>query len=76
MVSIFSKSSACHAGLQARVSVQATGKEKGDPSLARPVTASVFAIRPFPLPASPRLAGSGLPSQKDRHLHKKSIFDQ
>jgi len=39
-------------GPKARVSVQATGKEKGDQSLTRPVTASGFAIRPFPPPAS------------------------
>lgn len=33
-------------GPHARVSVQATGKEKGDQSLTRPITAGDFAIRP------------------------------
>jgi len=35
-------------GPKARVSVQATGKEKGDLTLARPITASCFTMRPFP----------------------------
>ncbi|WP_219907413.1 hypothetical protein, partial [Sphingomonas sp. PP-CE-3G-477] len=57
---------------KAHVSVQATGKEKGDQSLARPITACGFAIRPFPSPTSLRLVGDGLSCQKDRHLHKTS----
>jgi hypothetical protein len=47
-------------GPRARVSVQAIGKEKGDQSLTRPITAGDFAIRPFAPPASSWLAGGSL----------------
>jgi len=60
-------------GPKARVSFQATGKEKGDHPLARPITACVNAIRPLSPPESVWLAGGSLSSQKDRQLHKTSV---
>jgi hypothetical protein len=53
--------------------IQATGKEKGDQTLARPMTASVLTIRPFPPPTSLRLVSGSPTSQKGGHLHKTSV---
>ena len=62
-------------GPEVRVSVQATGKEKGDHTLARPITASIFTIRLFPPLAGLRLASGGFTPRKAGIFIRQAFFE-